>query len=205
MESKLTRKEQAQATKKKIFETSVKLIKDFGYDNVTVSHICREAGIAKGSFYVHYRSKEDIIRESYYSDMNEFISEAYSDYMTAHPSASAAEKIAAFLALELRFAQYTGHQLTCLAYSLNLSACVEGQSEHMQKRIFSKILFQLIQDAPAVSGYSHVETFTYLESLIRGIMATWCFSNGQQDMMVWGKNMVDRCVSNCFGGEPKED
>ena len=66
MEQKKSRKDKAADTKKRIFETSVALIKSKGYDNVTISEICKAAGLAKGSFYVHYKSKEDIVRESYY-------------------------------------------------------------------------------------------------------------------------------------------
>ena len=62
MEQKKTRKDRAADTKNKIFETAVTLIKSKGYNNVTVSEICQAAGLAKGSFYVHYDSKEDIVR-----------------------------------------------------------------------------------------------------------------------------------------------
>ena len=56
MEQKPTRKEKATKTKRKIFETAVRLIKENGYNNVTISEICKSAGVAKGSFYVHYNS-----------------------------------------------------------------------------------------------------------------------------------------------------
>ena len=69
MEQKKSRKEKAADTKRKIFETAAGLIRQKGYAQVTVSEICRAAGIAKGSFYVYYQSKEDIVRESYYGDM----------------------------------------------------------------------------------------------------------------------------------------
>ena len=53
---KLSREEKAAATKEKIFSTAAALIKQKGYDNVTVNEICSKASIAKGSFYVLYRS-----------------------------------------------------------------------------------------------------------------------------------------------------
>ena len=45
MEQKKTRKDRAIDTKNKIFETAVTLIKNKGYNNVTVSEICQTAGI----------------------------------------------------------------------------------------------------------------------------------------------------------------
>ena len=73
----MLRKEKAILTKNKVFETAIKLIKEKGYDNVTVSQICEKAGVAKGTFYVHYKSKEDIVKESYYSDMGVFVLKQY--------------------------------------------------------------------------------------------------------------------------------
>ena len=72
-ENTLSRKEQGKLTKEKIFKTAVNLITEKGYDNVSVNEICNQAGVAKGTFYVHYKSKEDIVRESYYLDMGEFV------------------------------------------------------------------------------------------------------------------------------------
>ena len=46
MEQKKSRKDKAADTKKRIFETSVALIKSKGYDNVTISEICKAAGLA---------------------------------------------------------------------------------------------------------------------------------------------------------------
>ena len=83
---------------------------------MTVSEICECAGIAKGSFYVHYRSKEDIIRESYYSDLGEYIERRYAAFLDEHPESTGGQRILRFLQLELEFAEYAGYELTCLAY-----------------------------------------------------------------------------------------
>lgn len=78
----MLRREKAILTKNKVFETAIELIKEKGYDNVTISQICENAGVAKGTFYVHYKSKEDIIKESYYSDMSEFVMKQYQDLIS---------------------------------------------------------------------------------------------------------------------------
>ena len=88
---KRTRKEKAAATKENIFSTAVGLIKEKGYANVTVSEICERAEVAKGTFYVHYASKEDIIRESYYSDMGAFIEARYDGFLKCVPDGAFAK------------------------------------------------------------------------------------------------------------------
>jgi len=193
-----TRKEKAATTKKKIFDTAVDLINQKGYDNVTVSEICNSAGMAKGSFYIHYNSKEDIVRESYYTDMGAFIEQHYADYLKQHPESSPATRIIRFLNLELEFAVYAGYELTCLAYSLNLGACIPGPSEHFEKRTFSKILYNEISSAikNIHTDFSCDDLFVYFESIVRGLMATWCFSNNSFSIIEKGKIYISHTVHN---------
>lgn len=47
-------------TKRKIFNTAIKLFSEKGYDNSSVEDITAIAGVAKGSLYYHFAKKEDI-------------------------------------------------------------------------------------------------------------------------------------------------
>lgn len=47
--------------KEKIFNVSVDLFSEFGYDGVTIRQIAREVGIKESSIYNHYKSKESIL------------------------------------------------------------------------------------------------------------------------------------------------
>jgi AcrR family transcriptional regulator len=61
MKNKLTKRElQALATRKRIFETARRLFSKYGYNAVSIDDIVREAGVARGSFYVYFLSKEDL-------------------------------------------------------------------------------------------------------------------------------------------------
>lgn len=200
MERKPTRKEKAAETKRKIFETAVRLIKESGYNNVTISEICKAAGVAKGSFYVHYNSKEDIVRDSYYTDMSEYINRNYTAFLDAHSNVSYNERIIYFMNLELEFAEYAGYEITCLAYTLNLGTCIPGPSEHLTKRKFTKNLYDAIQknSDKNISKLSSNEIFHYFESVIRGIMATWCFSNNSFSIVEQGKKYVPLAVYSIY-------
>ena len=57
------RDEKAQQTKIKIIEAAKELIQNNGISNVSVDDITKLAGVAKGSFYVYFKKKEDIIGE----------------------------------------------------------------------------------------------------------------------------------------------
>ncbi len=47
-------------TKRKIFETSMKLFSEKGYDATSVEEITSIVGVAKGTLYYHFSSKEEI-------------------------------------------------------------------------------------------------------------------------------------------------
>ena len=47
-------------TKRKIFETSMKLFAEKGYDATSIEDITETVGVAKGTLYYHFTSKEEI-------------------------------------------------------------------------------------------------------------------------------------------------
>ena len=47
-------------TKRKIFETSMKLFAEKGYDATSIEEITATVGVAKGTLYYHFASKDDI-------------------------------------------------------------------------------------------------------------------------------------------------
>ena len=55
------RKLQALETKKKIYETALQLVIEYGFENVSVDSIVEAAAVSKGAFYVHFESKDDLV------------------------------------------------------------------------------------------------------------------------------------------------
>ncbi|MFT9191373.1 MAG: TetR/AcrR family transcriptional regulator, partial [Liquorilactobacillus sp.] len=49
------------ATKQKIKNTFINLIESYSFDRLTVSNITREAAISRGTFYIHYTDKFDLL------------------------------------------------------------------------------------------------------------------------------------------------
>ncbi|MEG2917049.1 MAG: TetR/AcrR family transcriptional regulator [Clostridium sp.] len=47
-------------TKKAIFEAAIKIFSSNGYDSATMDEVATTAGVAKGSLYYHFKSKEEI-------------------------------------------------------------------------------------------------------------------------------------------------
>ncbi|MCD8097382.1 MAG: TetR/AcrR family transcriptional regulator [Lachnospiraceae bacterium] len=53
----------AMQTRLKIIAAAENLIKEQGFENVTIDEIAAEAGVAKGSFYTYFKRKEDVVGE----------------------------------------------------------------------------------------------------------------------------------------------
>ena len=67
------RQEIAQETRHKIYTTACSLIEKNGFANVSVEDITRACGVAKGTFYVYFKRKEEIIFEcckEWFSDVD---------------------------------------------------------------------------------------------------------------------------------------
>ena len=55
------RKRQSEQTQEKILQAALTLMREQGFDKVSVRDICRSAGITTGAFYHHFRSKEALL------------------------------------------------------------------------------------------------------------------------------------------------
>ena len=62
----------SQETKKKIFLAAKNILKRDGYEALSIKNICDEAGVSNGSFYHHFKTKDDLL--SYYIEEQPSIS-----------------------------------------------------------------------------------------------------------------------------------
>lgn len=51
-------------TKEKIFRAAKEILQKEGYENLSIKNICESAGVSNGSFYHHFKTKDDLL--SYY-------------------------------------------------------------------------------------------------------------------------------------------
>ena len=51
-------------TKERIFQAAKRILQKSGYEELSTKNICEEAGVSNGSFYHHFKTKDDLL--SYY-------------------------------------------------------------------------------------------------------------------------------------------
>jgi AcrR family transcriptional regulator len=64
MLSTTRRAKQKQATRTHLFDVAMRLFEQRGYDAVNIDDIVRSSKVARGTFYFHFPSKEDILLEA---------------------------------------------------------------------------------------------------------------------------------------------
>jgi len=66
------REHQKQKTRARLFDGAITLFKERGYDGVTVAEICKAAGVAKGTFFNYYPTKDHVLAE-YHGRMSDWV------------------------------------------------------------------------------------------------------------------------------------
>lgn len=72
-----------QDKKEAILQTTLKLIKDNGFHGTPISRVAKEAGVAAGTIYHYFSSKDDIIMELYYETRQQMTAAMFSEASSA--------------------------------------------------------------------------------------------------------------------------
>ena len=88
-------KEEQEVVKNKIISVSRKLFNEVGFDKTSTKSISKEAGIAEGTIFNYFSSKDEIFFEVFYSEYFDNIEEAYEKITFYLENEKEREKIAA--------------------------------------------------------------------------------------------------------------
>lgn len=108
----------AQERKLDIIQAAIALFNDKGYDKTTVDDIAESAGIAKGSFYLHFKSKQEVL-DAGIDHIADGLLAAFSACLT-DTALSPGERLCAYL--ELNFALSRRHGDSAFAAQLHAPA-----------------------------------------------------------------------------------
>ena len=65
--------ENGKKTRDLIFQTAVRILKEEGYDKVTVRRICKESNTSNGSFYHFFKNKDELMAYYYTRSADDFL------------------------------------------------------------------------------------------------------------------------------------
>lgn len=97
-ETTLPKTRRGEATRRQILKAAEAVIGARGYSEASISDITRKAGVGQGTFYIYFKSKDEVFRELVL-EMGRLTRHAINDAIAAAPDRLAAERLglAAFL------------------------------------------------------------------------------------------------------------
>lgn len=170
------RAKQAEATKNKIYECGVKLIRKHGFDQVTVEQISKESGVSVGTYYYYYQSKFDLFSEIF-KRADEYFLNHVAGNMCANTSH---EQIVEFFEKYADFNISDGIEMVKKLYtSDNKMFITKGRA--MQKIL--QTIVEAGQSNDEITGHLSSQDITnMLFVTARGVIYEWCLYDGNLDL-----------------------
>ena len=184
---KRNRSEQAKRTRQLIFETARDLFDQYGPHAVSVDDIVTRANVAKGSFYVHFESRDALITELIYDQVVE-IDTDYLNYIEQLPTGmdfeekilAVIEQVSAVLCDRIGPRKMSVLFKTQLSKAqLNVDAIGYERSLFMASTGLLEQWARAYQLADAITGKKlAVQFFT----VYRGLIYEWCMRQPDYDL-----------------------
>ena len=173
------RKIKGAATKNTIFETAGELFTLHGFNDVSVDDIVRAAGVSKGTFYVHFESKDALIA-SFIEDYVKKVDFGYRAHLESLPPELSTAQV--LLSLIGKIADTLVHDIGIqhmrTVYKLQLTGddgieVVKGYGRALYQ-IFGEILNRGIISGEFRGDIEPEEMTRHFVMAIRGISYEWC-------------------------------
>ena len=175
-------------TRRYLYNCSVQLFREKGYDQVSVDEIVKKAGVAKGTFYIYFKKKSDIILEMLrqYDDYYDRIMSSLDDDLPVE------KRLEEIVRGACRFTgDVIGLDLIRVLYTKQISSG-DSQSRLLNEdRALFRILSGLVREGQQQGIYRaeyDAEQVTML--ILRGIRSVffeWCSSGGEL-------NLTEECL-----------
>ncbi len=193
---KTKRQEQAENTKRRIYETAARLIEEHGFEHVTVDEICTMAGVAKGGFYHHFPSKGELIIETYRRIDSEF-TEALQELPVDTPPRDSILFTTCFIA---QTANERGYEFCREIYKGQLDWGTEfllSRNRPFYRRIYQSVVKSLEGKKSLVFPSADDLTKMFLFST-RGAVYDWSLSQGTYNIAILVKQTIGFLYDGIF-------
>lgn len=169
------------STKRQIINWAVRLFKERGYNNVSVKDICRLGDISRGTFYYHFKSKDEIF-DNYFLESEISITDNLNSILG---SKSYVDQFDAVFDTFLAQILDAGPEIMAQVFKRNLDREIRqlAPRESAMWEVYVTIL-KKAQEAGEIRNPMPVEdlleSFLYLSN---GISLIWCNKKGKLDLI----------------------
>ncbi|MDR1130801.1 MAG: TetR/AcrR family transcriptional regulator [Oscillospiraceae bacterium] len=175
---KLTRVQQAEATRKKLFDAAYSLLDETEFDTITINGIVSKAGVSAGTFYLYFKSKLDVYYQTY----------RLADKYFADVVAPMLDKPSALDNLLLFFenyayynARHTSLRLTKLLYNAD-NTCFIRDADPGMLSVLRNVVERGLASGELDQSMGADEIVRFLMRAVRGLVYDWCIRDGGFDL-----------------------
>ena len=166
-------------TRTKIFQAAKRILQKQGYEQLSIKNICEEAGVSNGSFYHHFKTKDDLL--SYYIEEQPSMDPNLLDL----PSSAAGTK-EAIISVYLNYVHYCeelGVEFMANYYTpKNQSLNTLIRTERPYPIITVHDYLKRVIDAGIISPPADLEDITTdIRMIVIGNVFEWCLKSGDAD------------------------
>lgn len=166
-------------TKDKIFRAAKHILQKKGYDQLSIKNICEEAGVSNGSFYHHFKTKDDLL--SYYIEEQPSINP---DLLDLPENAEEAKQTIIYVYLNyVHYCQELGVEFMSNYYTpKNQSLNPLIRTERPYPIITVSNYLQKVIDANIIHPSLALEDITTdIRMIVIGNVFEWCLKSGDTD------------------------
>ena len=181
-------------TKARIFNAAKRILKKSGYEQLSIKNICEEAGVSNGSFYHHFKTKDDLL--SYYIEEQPSINP---DLLDLPSSKEEARETIVYVYLNyVRYCRELGVEFMANYYTpKNQSLNQLIRTERPYPIITVHNYLQKCIDAGIITLSDSLEHITTdIRMIVIGNVFEWCLKNGDADF----EGNMRRCLENYLNG-----
>ncbi len=185
------RQENALLTRKKIIQTAEMLLKKNGFNALCVEDITKTAGVAKGTFYVYFKHKEDIVAEicrGYFKKIEENLS--------SMNDVDIIEKLSLYYKEFMSAVELYGINICREWIRGAIDPNTAPDKTDVTKWEYDTVMLKnILTDAVKnheLKADTPVELVTHLlVSQLYGMMTCWCMSDGSFEPMDWTQTFAE--------------
>ena len=171
--------QKSKETKERIFRAAKHILQKKGYEELSIKNICEEAGVSNGSFYHHFKTKDDLL--SYYIEEQPSINPDLLDM----PNSVEEAKIAV-IRVYLNYVEY------CEELGVEfMSGYYDPKNQALNpvsrtERPYPIVTVQNYIEKAIVAGIVHLnveleEFTTDIRMIVIGNVFEWCLRKGEAD------------------------
>lgn len=182
------RARQAEATKNRIYECGVNLIRKHGFDRVTVEQIAKEAGVSVGTYYYYFETKYDLFSEMFKRADEYFLTEVVGKLKAENCK----ERILEFFDGYAEFNYLDGVDMVKKLYTSDNKMFITKGRE------MQNILQTIIEEGQGKKQISKVQSSSEITRMLfvvaRGVVYDWCLYDGTSNLKEEMKKIISIMV-----------